>query len=57
MEVPDYYMSYLCKGLRPQNILIGTEKTDNMLDDILKNTDLTSFYTSRSTCEYPSYIL
>ncbi|CAG7730182.1 unnamed protein product [Allacma fusca] len=47
IEAPDYYMSYLCKTVRPQDILIGSDKTDALTSEIMNNTQLRNYYTRK----------
>jgi hypothetical protein len=45
LEAPDYYMSYIVRSYNPQHIPIGVKATDDSLQTIMDNTDISAYYT------------
>lgn len=54
IEAPDYYMSYICKTVKPQDMLIGTEQTDRLAGQIIANTSMRFFFTRKAFWEFIS---
>lgn len=48
IEAPDYYLSYLHDRWHLEKILIGSEKSESLYQDIAENTALNLFYTGIS---------